>query len=94
MHIIDDEERLTRVRWIREALINPDEIRKGHLKSKPFREVYIATIYEDEQDVEGEAFIVGVDRRYGRLDFRTAMVSDPHYLKNVKKGKLIWKRQS
>jgi hypothetical protein len=92
-HLMDDEERIERIRWIAETIVNPMEIRRGHLKSKPFREVYKATIYESKEAVEGEPFIVGVDRKYGRLDFRTAMVPEPSYLRNVKKGELLWRKQ-
>jgi hypothetical protein len=44
-----------------------------------------------DDDFMGETFIVGVDRRHGYLDFRTAFVPEPGYLKQVKKGKLLWK---
>ena len=93
VHLMDDEERLERIRWIAETIVNPMEIRRGHLKSKPFREVYIAMIYESDEAAEGEPFIVGVDRKYGRLDFRTAMVPEPSYLRNIKKGELLWRKQ-
>ena len=63
VHLLDDEERLQRIRWIRETLVNPEEIRRSHLKSKPFREVYIATIYESEDDLTK-------DDCYGRKDER------------------------
>ncbi|MFQ6058981.1 MAG: hypothetical protein ACE5MB_08920 [Anaerolineae bacterium] len=91
VHLMDDEERVTRIRWIAETIVNPEEIRKGHVRSKPFREVYLNTVYESAQDIEGTPFIVGVDRRYGRLDFRTALVPTPTYLENIKKGGLLWK---
>ena len=90
VHLLDDEERLQRIRWIRETLVNPEEIRRSHLKSKPFREVYIATIYESEDDLTGEPFVVGVDRKLGRLDFRTALVPEASYLKQLRKGRLLW----
>jgi hypothetical protein len=93
VHLMGDEERLERIRWIAEAIVNPLEIRRGHLKSKPFREVYIAMIYESDEATEGEPFIVGVDRKYGRLDFRTAMVPESSYLRNIKKGELLWRKQ-
>lgn len=93
VHLMDDEERLERIRWIAETIVNPTEIRRGHLKSKPFREVYIAMIYESNEAAEGEPFIVGVDRKYGRLDFRTAMVPELSYLRNVKEGELLWRKQ-
>ena len=93
VHLMDDEERVARIRWIAETIINPMEIRRGHLKRKPFREVYIAMIFESDEAIEGEHFIVGVDRKYGRLDFRTAMVPEPSYLRNIKKGELLWRKQ-
>ena len=93
VHLMDDEERLERIRWIAETIVNPMEIRRGHLKSKPFREVYIAMIHESDEAAEGEPFIVGVDRKYGRLDFRTAMVPDPSYFRNIKKGELLCRKR-
>ena len=93
VHLMGDEERLERIRWIAEAIVNPTEIRRGHLRSKPFREVYIAMIYESNEATEGEPFIVGVDRKYGKLDFRTAMVPECSYLRNIKKGELLWRKQ-
>lgn len=94
VHLMDDEERLCRIRWIREALIHPDEIRRSHLKSKPFREVYLARIFAGKDDLTGEWFLVGIDRRLGRLDFRTAFVPEPDYLKRVRRGKLLWREQN
>ncbi|MFQ6014492.1 MAG: PBECR2 nuclease fold domain-containing protein [Anaerolineae bacterium] len=90
VHLMNDKERLTRIRWIAETITNPEEVRKGHLRTKPFREVYINTVYESEEVTIGKPFIVGVDRKYGRLDFRTAMVPTPAYLSKVKKGALLW----
>jgi len=91
VHLMGDEERLVRIRWIYETIVRPQEIRRGHVKSKPFREVYIATVFEGVDDETGTPFIVGVDRRYGRLDFRTAMVPEIDYLQRVMKGKLLWR---
>ncbi len=93
VHLMDDEERLRRVRWIQETLTHPDEIRRSHLKSKPFREVYLAQIFESEHDLAGEHFLVGVDRRLGRLDFRTAFVPKPSYLKQTKEGRQLWPKR-
>lgn len=90
VHLIDDEERLCRIRRIQATLTDPDEIRRSHLKSKPFREVYLAHIFESEDDLAGEHFLVGVDRRLGRLDFRTAFVPEPFYLKRVTRGRRLW----
>jgi hypothetical protein len=94
VHIMGDEERLRRIRWIKETLTNPIEIRRSHLKSAPFREVYINVIHRDEYDELGEPFIVGVDRRAGILDFRTAFVPRPRYLENAKRAKLIWRTKN
>lgn len=91
VHLMDDEERVRRIRWIRETLVNPLEIRRSHLKSEPFGEVYISRIYEGKDDLQGRPFVVGVERRAGVLDFRTAFVPRPQYLQKAKEGKLIWK---
>ncbi|GEM_PF-1454805 len=90
MHLMGDREREVRIRWIYETLVNPQEIRRSHLKSKPFREVYIAFLREEERSEEVTPFVVGVDRRYGRLDFRTAFVPTPAYLRNLRRGRLLW----
>ncbi|MBI4532022.1 MAG: hypothetical protein HY709_10950, partial [Candidatus Latescibacteria bacterium] len=90
VHVMDDSERLRRIRWIRETLTHPDEIRRSHLASKPFRELYVARIWESEDDQTGETFLVGVDRRFGRLDFRTAFVPMPSYLRQVREGRQLW----
>lgn len=68
--------------------MNPEEIRGSHLKSKLDRENYINTIYESEDDPAGMAFVVGVNRRRGRLDFRTAIIPTRAYLKNLRMGKM------
>lgn len=94
VHLMDDEERVRRIRWIRETLVNPLEIRRSYLKSEPFGEVYINTIYEDEDDLQGRPFVVGVERRAGVLDFRTAFVPNLRYLEKVNKGKLIWRAKN
>ena len=91
VHLMQEEQRLERIRWILETLTNPEEIRKGHRKETPFREVYINTVYQSEHDTEGEPFIVGVNRRFQGLDFRTAFVPRPSYLAKVRKGRLLWK---
>ena len=94
VHIMDEEQRLERIRWIKETLVNPEEIRKGHLKETPFREVYVSTIYRSKDDLQGQPFIVGVNRRYGGLDFRTAFVPKPGYLEQVQKGRVLWKAKN
>lgn len=91
-HLIDDEERLQRIRWIKAAIRHPAEIRRSHVKAKPFREVYIAVIQADKNEPQTEPFIVGVDRRLGRLDFRTAFVPEPAYFQAVRKGELLWRK--
>ena len=93
VHLMDDEERCRRVRWIRETLTHPDEIRRSHRTSKPFREVYVARLFESEDDRVGEYFLIGVDRRFGRLDFRTAFVPEPSYLQQVREGRLLWPKR-
>ncbi|HID61325.1 MAG TPA: hypothetical protein EYP49_01060 [Anaerolineae bacterium] len=70
-HLIDDEDRLRRIGWIRETLENPEEIRRDFVKEFPFREIYLNTVYESEEDCTGEPFLVGVDRRVA-LHFWTA----------------------
>lgn len=89
--ILGDEDKETRIRWIRETLQNPQEIRASHLRSKPDRENYINRIYEDDQDTIGIPFVVGVRRRPGKLDFRTAIIPTDAYLRNLRKGKLLWR---
>jgi len=93
VHLMQEEQRLERIRWILETLTNPEEIRKGHRKETPFREVYINTVYRDEQDMEGKPFVVGVKRRFQGLDFRTAFIPRPSYLAKVRKGRLLWKAE-
>jgi hypothetical protein len=91
VHLMQEEQRLERVSWILETLTNPEEIRKGHRKETPFREVYINRVYRDEHDMEGEVFVVGVNRGFLGLDFRTAFLPRPSYLAQISKGQLIWK---
>jgi hypothetical protein len=89
--ILGDEDKEARIHWIKETLVNPEEIRSSHLRSKPYRENYLNIIYESEDDPVGMPFVVGVNRRRGRLDFRTAIIPTHTYLKNLKKGKLLWR---
>jgi hypothetical protein len=89
--ILGDEDKETRIRWIRETLQNPQEIRASHLPSKPDRENYINTIYESDQDAMGTSFVVGVRRQLGKLDFRTAVIPTEAYLRNLRNGKLLWR---
>ncbi len=90
-HLMDDEERLQRIRWIAATIQNPVEIRRSHVKAKPFREVYIAIIRIGEE-TEAEPFLVGIDRRLGRLDFRTAFVPELTYFQVVRRGELLWRK--
>lgn len=46
VHLMQEEQRLERIRWILETLTNPEEVRKGHRKETPFREVYINRVYQ------------------------------------------------
>jgi hypothetical protein len=64
------------------------------MDEEQIREVYISTIYRSEDDLQGQPFIVEVNRRYGGLDFRTAFVPKPGYLEQVKKGRLLWKAKN
>jgi len=88
-HIVDDKQILKRIYHIKQTIINPDEIRLSHHKKMNFREAYISKFFIDQNDVEGEEFIVVVDRRISNR-FWTAFFPTPSYLINVKKGKLIW----
>ena len=86
---MDDKQILKRIYHIKQNLINPDEIRLSHHKKMNFREVYMSKFFEDQNDMEGEDFIVVIDRRISNR-FWTAFLPKPSYLINVKKGKLIW----
>jgi len=35
--------------------------------------------------------VVGVRRRVGKLDFRTAVIPTQAYLRNLRKGELLWR---
>jgi len=88
-HIVDNKQILRRIYHIKQTIINPDEIRLAHHKNMKFREVYVSKFFVDQNDVDGEDFIVVVDRRISNR-FWTAILPTPSYLKNVKKGKLVW----
>lgn len=92
-HLLDDEDRLRRIGWIRETLGNPEEIRRDFVKEFPFREIYINTVHESEEDRIGESFLVVVDRRVA-LHFWTAFTPIDRYLQRVKRGKLLWRPES
>ena len=94
--VLDHPEMPSRINWIVETLQNPEEIRRHWDKRLPHREVYVNTIYQSEEDFEGEMHIVIIDRRWGRLRFWTTFVpKDPQrYSKLVRKGKLLWKAKN
>ena len=94
--VLDHPEMPSRINWIIETLQNPEEIRRHWDKRLPHREVYVNTIYQSEEDFEGEMHIVIIDRRWGRLRFWTTFVpKDPQrYSKLVRKGKLLWKAKN
>jgi hypothetical protein len=94
--VLDHPEMPSRINWIVETLQNPEEIRRHWDKRLPYREVYVNTIYQSEEDIEGEMHIVVVDRRWDRLRFWTTFVTkDPaRYSKLVGKGELLWKAEN
>ncbi len=92
-HLLDDEDRLRRIGWIRETLENPEEIRRDFVKEFPFREIYLNTVYESEEDRLGEPFLVIIDRRV-TLHFWTAFAPSERYLQRVKRGKLLWRPEN
>lgn len=92
-HLLDDEDRLRRIGWIRETLENPEEIRRDFVKEFPFREIYLNTVYESEEDRLGEPFLVVVDRRV-TLHFWTAFTPSERYLQKVRRGKLLWRPEN
>jgi hypothetical protein len=92
-HLLDDEDRIRSIGWIRETLENPEEIRQDFVKEFPFREIYLNTVYESEEDRIGEPFLVVVDRRV-ILHFWTAFAPGERYLQRVKRGKLLWRPES
>jgi hypothetical protein len=62
VHIVDDEELLARIMHVLETLVNPEEVRRSHHRSAPYREVYINTFYESDEDETSEPFLVVIDR--------------------------------
>ncbi|MBC8263258.1 MAG: hypothetical protein H8E47_03935 [Anaerolineales bacterium] len=94
--VLDHPEMPSRINWIVETLQNPAEIRRHWDKRLPFREVYVNTIYQSEEDLEGEMHIVVVDRKWGRLRFWTTFVPKDRerYSKLVRRGKLLWKAKN
>ncbi len=94
--ILDHPEMPNRINWIVETLQSPEEIRRHWDRRLPYREVYVKTIYQSEEDFEGEMHIVVVDRRWGKLRFWTTFIpKDPQkYSRLVRKGKLLWKAEN
>lgn len=94
--VLDHPEMPSRINWVVETLQNPEEIRRHWDKRLPYREVYVNTICQSEEDIEGEMHIVVIDRRWGKLRFWTTFVpKDPErYSKLVRKGKLLWKAKN
>ena len=62
-HLLQYEGRVQYISWIKETLVNPEEIRQNFDRRFPFREIYINTVYESSDDPFGRPFIVVVDRR-------------------------------
>jgi hypothetical protein len=91
--VLDHPEMPSRINWIVETLQNPEEIRLHWDKRLPYREVYVNTIYQSEEGIDGEMHIVIVDRRWSRLRFWTTFVprDRDRYSELVRKGKLLWK---
>ena len=90
-HLQRRPDRLIFIRWIRETLQNPEEIRQD--RNRDHREIYINTIFEDEADEAGTAFVVVIDRRI-QLNFWTAFSPSSDYLARIKDGRLLWQPQN
>jgi hypothetical protein len=92
-HLLQYEGRVQYISWIKETLVNPEEIRQNFDRRFPFREIYINTVYESSDDPFGRPFIVVVDRRI-TLNFWTAFVPEESYLRKARKGKLLWRPEN
>lgn len=93
-HLWAHAEMSSRIRWIAETLKNPEEIRRHPNKSKPFREIYINTIFTHPADAVGEPHLVVIDRGL-QLRFWTSFVPEEEsYVVRMRKGKLLWKPKS
>lgn len=90
VHFMEHEYMLSRIRWIYETLKNPEEIRRDFHRHLPFREIYVNTIYCNEEDCSGSPHLVIVDRRQG-LKLWTSFIPRDDYMERVKRGKLLWK---
>ncbi|MFQ5341167.1 MAG: PBECR2 nuclease fold domain-containing protein [Anaerolineae bacterium] len=89
-HLQRRPDRLVYIRWIRETLQNPAEIRQD--RERDHREIYVAAILETEASEFGTPFVVVVDRRI-QLTFWTAFSPTASYLSKIRNGKLLWQRQ-
>jgi len=91
--ILDHPEMPERVNWIVETLRNPLEIRRHWDRRLQHREVYVNTIYVDEDDLDGEVHLVIVERRLRRLRFWTTFVpmDRERYERLTREGELLWK---
>lgn len=87
-HLLGHAEMLSRIRWIKETLQNPEEIRQH--RSKPYREIYLNTIYAETDEPYGETHLVVVNRGQS-LKFWTSFIPDASYAVGLRKGKLLWK---
>lgn len=96
---IDGGTRIRRIRYIRETLYNPEEIRESvspSRKGKTSTEVYLNTIFASKEDQEGELCKVVVEpsfdfstfERYYR--FKTFYLPDEETWKRNRKGRRIW----
>jgi hypothetical protein len=91
--ILDHPEMPERVNWIVETLRNPLEIRRHWDRRLQHREIYVNTIYADEDDLDGELHLVIVERRMRRLRLWTTFVAvdRERYERLTRKGELLWK---
>lgn len=92
-HLLRYEGRIQHMDWIKETLLNPEEIRRNFDRRFSFREIYVNRIYESPDDPQGKPFIVIVDRRV-TLSFWTAFIPDESYLRKVQQGKVLWQPKS
>jgi hypothetical protein len=91
--------RLKRLRYIRETLCNPEEIRESvseSRKAKSSTEVYINTCFKDGNDTQGEACKVVIEPTTDFRTFQKTYKFKTFYLPNEetliknKQGKKLW----
>jgi hypothetical protein len=96
---IDGGARLKRLRYIKETLCSPEEIRESvseSRKEKSVTEVYINTCFSDDNDPEGEACKVVIEPMLDFNTFQKAYKFKTFYLPNEetlvknKRGKKLW----